>query len=94
MFLKANKTFSENKAEKEHAKEGNSIGKQHNGGHLKYSKVFNTCRHRQILRCRLYYQLTIPNTNVSLSFSFLSFLSTHMFRVHEMNLFIPFLFFS
>ena len=35
MFLKANKAFSENKlrrneAEKEYAKEGNSIGKQHN----------------------------------------------------------------
>ena len=35
MFLKANKTFSVNKlrwneAEKEHAKDGNSIGKQYN----------------------------------------------------------------
>ena len=35
MFLKVNKTFSENKlrqneAEKEYAKEGSSIGKQHN----------------------------------------------------------------
>ena len=35
MFLKENKAFSENKlrrneAEKEHAKEGSSIGKQHN----------------------------------------------------------------
>ena len=34
MFLKANKTFSENnlkrnEAEKEHTKEGNSIGKQY-----------------------------------------------------------------